>query len=87
MLGLLFGDQGGTFDHGVTLLEVCGSWPDSFGLRHVTCADTTEEGLRERLADAMCESPGRGVVARAQFLLFAQNLENLTRCSLFASFS
>ncbi|KPP77116.1 hypothetical protein Z043_103484 [Scleropages formosus] len=51
-----------TFDRSVTLLEVCGSWPESFGLRHLSCVDATEEGLRERLADAMSESPSRDVV-------------------------
>ncbi|XP_064157416.1 BCAS3 microtubule associated cell migration factor-like isoform X2 [Anguilla rostrata] len=71
----------GTFDHGVTLLEVCGSWPDSFGLRHVTCADTTEEGLRERLADAMCESPGRDVVGAGTELQREGSIETLSNSS------
>uniref|UniRef100_A0A4W3J3Z4 BCAS3 microtubule associated cell migration factor n=1 Tax=Callorhinchus milii TaxID=7868 RepID=A0A4W3J3Z4_CALMI len=52
----------GTFDRSVTLLEVCGSWPESFGLRHMSSIDNTEEGLRERLADAMSESPSRDIV-------------------------
>ncbi|XP_058853792.1 BCAS3 microtubule associated cell migration factor-like isoform X3 [Acipenser ruthenus] len=52
----------GTFDRSVTLLEVCGSWPESFGLRHMSSIDSTEEGLRERLADAMSESPSRDIV-------------------------
>ncbi|KFO32176.1 Breast carcinoma-amplified sequence 3 [Fukomys damarensis] len=53
---------GGTFDRSVTLLEVCGSWPEGFGLRHMSSMEHTEEGLRERLADAMAESPSRDVV-------------------------
>ncbi|XP_061246209.1 BCAS3 microtubule associated cell migration factor isoform X2 [Bos javanicus] len=52
----------GTFDRSVTLLEVCGSWPEGFGLRHMASMEHTEEGLRERLADAMAESPSRDVV-------------------------
>ncbi|PNJ65681.1 LOW QUALITY PROTEIN: BCAS3 isoform 28, partial [Pongo abelii] len=28
--------QQGTFDRSVTLLEVCGSWPEGFGLRHMS---------------------------------------------------
>lgn len=52
----------GTFDHSVTLLEVCGSWPESFGLRHLSSVDATDEGLRERLAEAMSESPSRDIV-------------------------
>lgn len=59
----------GPFDGrgGMTLLEVCGSWPESFGVpRHnVGSADTSEEGLRERLADAMSESPSRDIVGSA----------------------
>lgn len=58
----------GPFDgRSMTLLEVCGSWPESFGIpRHnVGCADTSEESLRERLADAMSESPSRDVVGSA----------------------
>ncbi|XP_064127414.1 BCAS3 microtubule associated cell migration factor isoform X17 [Loxodonta africana] len=51
-----------TFDRSVTLLEVCGSWPEGFGLRHMSSMEHTEEGLRERLADAMAESPSRDVV-------------------------
>ncbi|KAF5904370.1 breast carcinoma-amplified sequence 3 isoform X1, partial [Clarias magur] len=46
----------------VTLLEVCGSWPESFGLRHMSSVDATDEGLRERLAEAMSESPSRDIV-------------------------
>lgn len=49
----------------MTLLEVCGSWPEGFGLRHMTSMEHTEEGLRERLADAMAESPSRDVVGSA----------------------
>ncbi|XP_048680488.1 BCAS3 microtubule associated cell migration factor isoform X7 [Caretta caretta] len=52
----------GAFDRSVTLLEVCGSWPESFGLRHMSSIEHTEEGLRERLADAMSESPSRDIV-------------------------
>ncbi|TNN63697.1 Breast carcinoma-amplified sequence 3 [Liparis tanakae] len=58
----------GPFDgRGVTLLEVCGSWPESFGIpRHnVGSADASDEGLRERLADAMSESPSRDIVGSA----------------------
>ncbi|EFB18100.1 hypothetical protein PANDA_013724, partial [Ailuropoda melanoleuca] len=39
-----------------------GSWPEGFGLRHMSSMEHTEEGLRERLADAMAESPSRDVV-------------------------
>ncbi|XP_069827882.1 BCAS3 microtubule associated cell migration factor isoform X2 [Dendropsophus ebraccatus] len=52
----------GAYDRSVTLLEVCGSWPDSFGLRHISSIESTDEGLRERLADAMSESPNRDAV-------------------------
>ncbi|XP_069730228.1 BCAS3 microtubule associated cell migration factor isoform X1 [Phaenicophaeus curvirostris] len=52
----------GAFDRSVTLLEVCGSWPENFGLRHMSSMEHNEEGLRERLADAMCESPSRDIV-------------------------
>lgn len=52
----------GAFDRSMTLLEVCGSWPESFGLRHMSSMEHTEEGLRERLADAMSESPSRDIV-------------------------
>lgn len=52
----------GAYDRSVTLLEVCGSWPESFGLRHISSIESTDEGLRERLADAMSESPNREVV-------------------------
>ncbi|XP_053222594.1 BCAS3 microtubule associated cell migration factor isoform X2 [Podarcis raffonei] len=52
----------GAFDRSMTLLEVCGSWPESFGLRHLSSMEQTDEGLRERLADAMSESPGRDIV-------------------------
>uniref|UniRef100_A0A672QU80 BCAS3 microtubule associated cell migration factor n=1 Tax=Sinocyclocheilus grahami TaxID=75366 RepID=A0A672QU80_SINGR len=52
----------GMFDRSVTLLEVCGSWPESFGLRHMSSVEATEEGLKERLADAMSESPSRDIV-------------------------
>ncbi|XP_075445745.1 BCAS3 microtubule associated cell migration factor isoform X2 [Ascaphus truei] len=52
----------GAYDRSVTLLEVCGSWPESSGLRHISSIESTDEGLRERLADAMSESPNRDVV-------------------------
>ncbi|XP_056412683.1 BCAS3 microtubule associated cell migration factor isoform X4 [Hyla sarda] len=52
----------GAYDRSVTLLEVCGSWPENFGLRHISSIESTDEGLRERLADAMSESPNRDVV-------------------------
>ncbi|CAH2222112.1 breast carcinoma-amplified sequence 3 isoform X7 [Pelobates cultripes] len=52
----------GSYDRSVTLLEVCGSWPESSGLRHISSIESTDEGLRERLADAMSESPNRDVV-------------------------
>lgn len=58
----------GPFDgRSMTLLEVCGSWPESFGIpRHnVGSADTSEESLRERLAEAMSESPSRDIVGSA----------------------
>lgn len=58
----------GQFDgRGVTLLEVCGSWPESFGVprHHIGSADISDEGLRERLADAMSESPSRDIVGSA----------------------
>lgn len=48
-------------DRSVTLLEVCGSWPESF-MRHMSSVDASEDGLRERLADAMSESPSRDPV-------------------------
>lgn len=58
----------GPFDgRSMTLLEVCGSWPESFGIpRHnLGSAETSEESLRERLADAMSESPSRDIVGSA----------------------
>ncbi|KAI1893385.1 hypothetical protein AGOR_G00123190 [Albula goreensis] len=71
----------GTFDRSVTLLEVCGSWPDSFGLRHLTCMDATEEGLRERLADAMSESPSRELVGTGTELQREGSIETLSNSS------
>ncbi|CAG6007111.1 unnamed protein product [Menidia menidia] len=49
------------------MLEVCGSWPESFGVpRHYAgSVDASDEGLRERLADAMSESPSREIVGSA----------------------
>ncbi|KAI5625711.1 breast carcinoma-amplified sequence 3 [Silurus asotus] len=38
------------------------SWPESFGLRHMSSVDATDDGLRERLAEAMSESPSRDIV-------------------------
>uniref|UniRef100_A0A3Q3EQL9 BCAS3 microtubule associated cell migration factor n=1 Tax=Kryptolebias marmoratus TaxID=37003 RepID=A0A3Q3EQL9_KRYMA len=58
----------GPFDgRGMTLLEVCGSWPESFSVpRHIVgSTDASDEGLRERLADAMSESPSRDIVGSA----------------------
>lgn len=68
----------GPFDgRGVTLLEVCGSWPESFGVpRHnVGSADASDEGLRERLADAMSESPSRDIVGSATGQLRINNTQ------------
>ncbi|KAM6465020.1 BCAS3 microtubule associated cell migration factor isoform 2-T2 [Liasis olivaceus] len=53
----------GTFDRSMTLLEVCGSWPETFGVRHLSSMEQTDDGLRERLADAMSESPSRDTAA------------------------
>ncbi|KAG7279748.1 hypothetical protein CRUP_021364 [Coryphaenoides rupestris] len=57
---------------GVTLLEVCGSWPESFSLpRHIAgSVEASDEGLRERLADAMSESPSRDIVGSATDIIF-----------------
>uniref|UniRef100_A0A672HFB1 BCAS3 microtubule associated cell migration factor n=1 Tax=Salarias fasciatus TaxID=181472 RepID=A0A672HFB1_SALFA len=74
----------GPFDgRGVTLLEVCGSWPESFGVpRHnVGSADASDEGLRERLADAMSESPSRDVVGSATELQREGSIETLSNSS------
>lgn len=74
----------GAFDgRGVTLLEVCGSWPESFGVpRHnVGSADATDEGLRERLADAMSESPSRDIVGSATELQREGSIETLSNSS------
>lgn len=71
----------GTFDRSVTLLEVCGSWPEGFGLRHMTSMEHTEEGLRERLADAMAESPSRDVVGSATELQREGSIETLSNSS------
>ncbi|EMP37721.1 Breast carcinoma-amplified sequence 3 [Chelonia mydas] len=69
----------GAFDRSVTLLEVCGSWPESFGLRHMSSIEHTEEGLRERLADAMSESPSRDIVGSGT----VESLLSNPRCSTF----
>ncbi|XP_066551255.1 BCAS3 microtubule associated cell migration factor isoform X2 [Amia ocellicauda] len=71
----------GTFDRSVTLLEVCGSWPESFGLRHMSSIDNTEEGLRERLADAMSESPSRDIVGSGTELQREGSIETLSNSS------
>ncbi|XP_058853794.1 BCAS3 microtubule associated cell migration factor-like isoform X5 [Acipenser ruthenus] len=71
----------GTFDRSVTLLEVCGSWPESFGLRHMSSIDSTEEGLRERLADAMSESPSRDIVCSGTELQREGSIETLSNSS------
>lgn len=81
----------GPFDgRGVTLLEVCGSWPESFGVpRHnIGSADTSDEGLRERLADAMSESPSRDIVGSAtgQWMMDTAQIHSLhlyQTCDLF----
>ncbi|XP_064425055.1 breast carcinoma-amplified sequence 3 isoform X2 [Latimeria chalumnae] len=71
----------GTFDRSVTLLEVCGSWPESCGLRHMSSIDNTEEGLRERLADAMSESPSRDIVGSGTELQREGSIETLSNSS------
>ncbi|XP_041092450.1 breast carcinoma-amplified sequence 3 isoform X4 [Polyodon spathula] len=71
----------GTFDRSVTLLEVCGSWPESFGLRQMLSIDSTEEGLRERLADAMSESPSRDIVCSGTELQREGSIETLSNSS------
>uniref|UniRef100_A0AAQ4NPX4 BCAS3 microtubule associated cell migration factor n=1 Tax=Gasterosteus aculeatus aculeatus TaxID=481459 RepID=A0AAQ4NPX4_GASAC len=72
----------GPFDgRGVTLLEVCGSWPESFGIHNVGSADASDEGLRERLADAMSESPSRDIVGSATELQREGSIETLSNSS------
>ncbi|XP_065429112.1 BCAS3 microtubule associated cell migration factor isoform X15 [Chrysemys picta bellii] len=71
----------GAFDRSVTLLEVCGSWPESFGLRHMSSIEHTEEGLRERLADAMSESPSRDIVGSGTELQREGSIETLSNSS------
>uniref|UniRef100_A0A4W6CBJ0 BCAS3 microtubule associated cell migration factor n=1 Tax=Lates calcarifer TaxID=8187 RepID=A0A4W6CBJ0_LATCA len=74
----------GPFDgRGVTLLEVCGSWPENFGVpRHnIGSADASDEGLRERLADAMSESPSRDIVGSATELQREGSIETLSNSS------
>lgn len=68
---------------GVTLLEVCGSWPESFGVpRHIVgSADASDEGLRERLADAMSESPSRDISGSATELQREGSIETLSNSS------
>ncbi|XP_042627589.1 BCAS3 microtubule associated cell migration factor-like isoform X2 [Cyprinus carpio] len=69
------------FDRSVTLLEVCGSWPESFGLRHMSSVEATEEGLKERLADAMSESPSRDIVGSGTELQREGSIETLSNSS------
>ncbi|KAJ7308861.1 hypothetical protein JRQ81_008134 [Phrynocephalus forsythii] len=71
----------GAFDRSMTLLEVCGSWPESFGLRHLSSIEQTDEGLRERLADAMSESPGRDIVGSGTELQREGSIETLSNSS------
>ncbi|XP_071992529.1 BCAS3 microtubule associated cell migration factor isoform X2 [Engystomops pustulosus] len=71
----------GAYDRSVTLLEVCGSWPESFGLRHISSIESTDEGLRERLADAMSESPNRDVVVSGTELQQDGSIETLSNSS------
>uniref|UniRef100_A0A8C1YXU7 BCAS3 microtubule associated cell migration factor n=1 Tax=Cyprinus carpio TaxID=7962 RepID=A0A8C1YXU7_CYPCA len=71
----------GMFDRSVTLLEVCGSWPESFGLRHMSSVEATEEGLKERLADAMSESPSRDIVGSGTELQREGSIETLSNSS------
>ncbi|XP_037533902.1 breast carcinoma-amplified sequence 3 [Nematolebias whitei] len=74
----------GPFDgRGMTLLEVCGSWPESFSVpRHIVgSTDASDEGLRERLADAMSESPSREIVGSATELQREGSIETLSNSS------
>ncbi|XP_077167362.1 BCAS3 microtubule associated cell migration factor isoform X3 [Paroedura picta] len=71
----------GAFDRSMTLLEVCGSWPESFGLRHMSSIEHTDEGLRERLADAMSESPSRDRVGSGTELQREGSIETLSNSS------
>ncbi|XP_048375318.1 BCAS3 microtubule associated cell migration factor [Sphaerodactylus townsendi] len=71
----------GAFDRSMTLLEVCGSWPESFGLRHMSSIEHTDEGLRERLADAMSESPSRDIVGSGTELQREGSIETLSNSS------
>lgn len=71
----------GTFDRSVTLLEVCGSWPESFGVRQTSSIENTDEGLRERLADAMSESPCRDIVGSGTELQREGSIETLSNSS------
>ncbi|XP_018102326.1 breast carcinoma-amplified sequence 3 isoform X2 [Xenopus laevis] len=71
----------GAYDRSVTLLEVCGSWPESSGLRHISSIESTDEGLRERLADAMSESPNRDVVGSGTELRRDGSIETLSNSS------
>ncbi|KAJ8348652.1 hypothetical protein SKAU_G00272410 [Synaphobranchus kaupii] len=67
-------------DRSVTLLEVCGSWPESF-MRHMSSVDASEDGLRERLADAMSESPSRDAVGPGTELQREGSIETLSNSS------
>ncbi|XP_061775314.1 breast carcinoma-amplified sequence 3 [Nerophis ophidion] len=68
---------------GVTLLEVCGSWPETFGVpRHnLAFSESTDEGLRERLADAMSEFPSRDIEGSATELQREGSIETLSNSS------
>ncbi|XP_061104642.1 BCAS3 microtubule associated cell migration factor-like [Conger conger] len=70
----------GMLDRSVTLLEVCGSWPESF-MRHMSSVDASEDGLRERLADAMSESPSRDAVGPGTELQREGSIETLSNSS------
>ncbi|KAM6465023.1 BCAS3 microtubule associated cell migration factor isoform 5-T5 [Liasis olivaceus] len=71
----------GTFDRSMTLLEVCGSWPETFGVRHLSSMEQTDDGLRERLADAMSESPSRDTAASGTELQREGSIETLSNSS------
>ncbi|CAL8336348.1 unnamed protein product [Boreogadus saida] len=74
----------GAFEcRGVTLLEVCGSWPESFSVpRHISgSVEASDDGLRERLADAMSESPSRDIVGSATELQREGSIETLSNSS------
>ncbi|XP_055022923.1 breast carcinoma-amplified sequence 3 [Boleophthalmus pectinirostris] len=77
-------DAGAGYEgRGVTLLEVCGSWPETFSVpRHnLGSTDASDEGLRERLADAMSESPSRDITGSATELQREGSIETLSNSS------